>query len=65
MGYNPLYKQYFKIDSNSTRLDSLETLEDNNLKQNVNFDTSESGYRDDDSDTPNINIDQGFAWIVY
>ena len=41
------------------------SIEDNDLEQNVNFDASESGYGDDDSDTPNINIDQGFAWIVY
>src|ERR1043166_6453833 len=41
------------------------SIEDDDLEQNVNFDAPESGYGDNDFDTPNINIDQGFAWIVY
>src|SRR5437763_16468421 len=40
-------------------------VEDDDLEQNVNFNAPELGYRDDDSDTLNINIDQGFIWIVY
>src|SRR5207245_11763246 len=52
-------------DEQEVEDDDVASIEDDDLEQNVNFDASESGYGDDDSDTPNINIDQGFAWIVY
>src|SRR5439155_1491297 len=52
-------------DDKEVEDDDVASIEDDNLEQNVNFDAPESGYRDDDSDTPNININQGFAWIVY
>ena len=52
-------------DDQEVEDDDVASIEDDDLEQNVNFDAPESGYGDDDSDTPNINIDQGFAWIVY
>src|SRR6185437_3178970 len=52
-------------DDQEVEDDDEASIEDNDLEQNVNFDAPESGYGDADSDTPNINIDQGFAWIVY
>ena len=52
-------------DDQEVEDDNVASIEDDDLEQNVNFDAPESGYGDDDSDTPNINIDQGFAWIVY
>jgi hypothetical protein len=52
-------------DDQEVEDDDVASIEDDDLEQNVNFDAPESGYGDDDSDIPNINIDQGFAWIVY
>ena len=52
-------------DDQEVEDDDVASIEDDDLEQNVNFDAPESGYGDDDFDTPNINIDQGFAWIVY
>src|SRR2546423_636146 len=52
-------------DDQEVKDDDVASIEDDDLEQNVNFDAPESDYGDDDSDTPNINIDQGFAWIVY
>src|SRR6266496_6365110 len=52
-------------DDQEVEDDDIASIKDDNLKQNVNFDAPESGYGDDDSDTPNININQDFAWIVY
>ena len=52
-------------DDQEVEDDDVASIEDDDLEQNVNFDAPESGYEDDDSDTPNINIDQDFAWIVY
>ena len=48
-------------DDQEVEDDDVASIEDDDLEQNVNFDASESGYEDVDSDTPNINIDQGFA----
>src|SRR5436190_20176533 len=50
-------------DDQEVEDDDVASIEDDDLEQNVNFDAPESGYGDDDSDTPNINIDQGFTWI--
>src|SRR5437868_1106797 len=52
-------------DDQEVEDDDVASIEDDDLEQNVNLDAPESGYGDDDSDTSNINIDQGFAWIVY
>ena len=39
--------------------------ENDNLEQHVEFDAPESGYEDKDFDVHNVDINQGFAWIVY
>src|SRR6185437_15486073 len=52
-------------DDQEVEDDDVASIKDDDLEQNVNFDAPESGYGNDDSDTSNINIDQGFVWIVY
>ena len=38
-------------DDQEVEDDDVASIEDDDLEQNVNFDTPESGYGDDDSDT--------------
>ena len=45
-------------DDQEVEDDDAASIKNDDLEQNVNFDAPESGYGDDDSDTPNINIDQ-------
>ena len=59
------FKRKFNINPFVLIEHLLSDHEDDDLEQNVNFDAPESDYGDDDSDTPNININQDFAWIVY
>src|SRR5438067_13332433 len=46
-------------DDQEVEDDNVASIEDDDL---VNFDAPESGYENDNSNTPNINIDQGFVW---
>src|SRR5215469_9697189 len=52
-----------EIDDSHTEDDDSE--EDDDSGRTVDFGAPETSYEDDDSEISNINIDQGFVWIVY
>src|SRR5256714_11621517 len=52
-------------DNQEVEDDDVASIEDDDLKQNINFDALESGYGMTILIYQTLNIDQGFAWIVY
>ena len=48
----------FDREDDQVEDDDMDFIDNDDLGQNVNFEAPESGYRDEDSDMQNININQ-------